>query len=520
MVLEVLEQCLLGRQRAGADLRFDGIVATGQHGLLVVERRRAEHRGQPALAFDLDDERRETGARRHARQRRCDGGFADATLPGHDDEPRLRAERDRIQPAPSETGLIRTLEPGRRPGGRAVPASLGVLVAVLSTLASAAPVSAVEAPSVRLDVIEVSGLLDPVLVDFVDDALDRAERQHARALVIQMNSSDAVVDDAVMARLAGRFRHSRVPVAVWIGPSGARVDGSAAALLDGAVVVGMAPGTRLAGSGPADALRRGVVDVRAAVLGEFIQGLDGTRWRGGRIEIPTENVSTAQGPGRRLADPVAVHFSKLPFVPRLLHTVASPSVAFLLLLAGLLLVAFEFFAAGVGIAATTGAGAIVLSAYGLGTLPAQAWAVALVGVAVFGFSVDVQAGAPRAWTVIGAAALAVGSANLYDGLSVGLLPLAGALLGAVLFMVAGVPATVRARFSTPTIGRESMVGEAGTAVGAVHPEGVVRVRGALWRARASRTAAIAGGDPVRVTAVEGVVLRVEPASGEIPARPN
>jgi hypothetical protein len=52
---------------------------------------------------------------------------------------------------------------------------------------------------------------------------------------------------------------------------------------------------------------------------------------------------------------------------------------------------------------------------------------------------------------------------------------------------------VRSRFSTPTIGRESMIGEQGVAVGAVNPEGTVRVRGGLWRARTNRATPIAGG---------------------------
>ena len=50
----------------------------------------------------------------------------------------------------------------------------------------------------------------------------------------------------------------------------------------------------------------------------------------------------------------------------------------------------------------------------------------------------------------------------------------------------GMPAMVRTRFATPTIGREWMIGEMGEAVVAVDPEGVVEVRGAQWRARTNR----------------------------------
>jgi membrane-bound serine protease (ClpP class) len=81
-------------------------------------------------------------------------------------------------------------------------------------------------------------------------------------------------------------------------------------------------------------------------------------------------------------------------------------------------------------------------------------------------------------------------------------------------MLAAMPSVVRARFSTPTIGRESVVGEVGQATADLHPDGMVRVRDALWRARTNRATPIAAGDAVRVVGVEGLVLQVEPAGAD------
>jgi membrane-bound serine protease (ClpP class) len=78
------------------------------------------------------------------------------------------------------------------------------------------------------------------------------------------------------------------------------------------------------------------------------------------------------------------------------------------------------------------------------------------------------------------------------------------------------PSVVRARFSTPTIGRESMVGETGRAAAPLGPEGTVRVREALWRARTNRATPIKAGERVRVVGVEGLVLQVEPVTPEAP----
>jgi membrane-bound serine protease (ClpP class) len=83
----------------------------------------------------------------------------------------------------------------------------------------------------------------------------------------------------------------------------------------------------------------------------------------------------------------------------------------------------------------------------------------------------------------------------------------------VLAMVSGMPAMVRTRFSTPTIGREWMIGEVGVAVGAVSPDGIVTVRDAPWRARTNRATPIEAGQSVRVTSIDGLLLEVEPIDG-------
>ena len=140
----------------------------------------------------------------------------------------------------------------------------------------------------------------------------------------------------------------------------------------------------------------------------------------------------------------------------------------------------------------------------------------LLMLGMFGMSIDIQAGTLGPWTFIGAGSLVAGSIWLYGGSSL-LDPswwvLVVVITCTVVFMVAAMPAMVRSRFSTPTIGREELVGEMGRAEADVDPDGVVRIRDALWRARTNRATPIHAGDAVRVVSIEGVVLEVEPESG-------
>lgn len=394
-------------------------------------------------------------------------------------------------------------------------ASFALVLALVAAMASTSDASA-RAPAAHVDVIELVGLVDAVQVDFLEDALVSAAEGGAEALVVQMDSGGGVADRTDLDALAFRLSHSPIPVAVWVGPSGKRALGQAWELARAAHVVGAASRTRV---GPRelpvkveDALARKLVELDAPTLGDFIVELDGRTVAGTTLE--TAEVVRTPGEDPRRRPTVEVRFAKLGLVPRLLHTAASPSVAYLLFAAGLALIVLELFTAGIGVAAGTGALCVVLSSYGLAALPSRPYAVVLLAFAFLAYAIDVQAGAPRTWTVIGTASLALGSLRLYeDGLRPSPIVLLTVIGGTALLMVAGLPAMLRARFSTPTIGRESMVGEMGSALAAVDPDGTVEVRGAAWRAHTNRATPIAVGDPVRVVGIDGLLLEVEPAEG-------
>ena len=391
-------------------------------------------------------------------------------------------------------------------------ALLGLAGVASTVVALAQPASAQRAPARdHIDVIEVSGLVDPVVADFVVDALGAAEAGGALALVVQLDSGGGVLSQDRLESLLARVGRSDVPVGVWVGPSGASADGQAADLVEAADIAGSSPRSSVRGLEAAAARPRGVVDLASPTLGDFIVDLDG-RDVGGRT-LSTAEVVREGGEQPRRRPTVEVRFAKLGLVARLLHTAASPSVAYLLLVIGLLLVVFEFFTAGVGVAAAVGAGCLVLAGYGLDALPARSWAVALVVAGIVGYAVDLQAGAPRFWTAVGTVCLAVGTVRLIDGPDITPLAMVAGVGGTALALVSGMPAMVRARFSTPTIGRESMVGEDGTALSDISPEGVVEVRGAPWRARTNRATPITAGAAVRVAAIDGLLLEVEPPEG-------
>jgi len=398
-----------------------------------------------------------------------------------------------------------------------------------------------------VDVLQVSGLFDHIVVDSIEDAIEQSSEDGAQALVLQVNSRGAIVGENEMEALLVRVANAPIPVAVWIGPSGARLYGQPAQLLAVADVTGMAPGARVGFIGEllnpdgvtidfgdatarlqagslnlADARELGVFDQRVpddgiATLKSMIFALDGYEERGQELHTVEARVSD-DGSTRELDTVATVRLSKLSLTDQLFHTVASPAVAYLFLLIGIALLIFEFFTAGVGIAGVVGAVCLLLSCTGLAALPTRGWAVAVIIAAMVAFAVDVQVGIPRFWTGVGVFGTIIGSLWLFESLpGTSLRPswitLIAGVGGIMLAFVVGMPSMVRTRFATPTIGRDWMIGELGEVVVAVDPDGVVSVRDARWRARTNRATPVAAGGAVRVVAIDGVTLEVEPLEG-------
>ena len=436
--------------------------------------------------------------------------------------------------------------------------AIGMLVTLAGLMMLTTPdaANAAEADTVaRVDVLQVSGLIDPILVDSIRDAIDIAETQGSQALVLQVNSQGTVISDDEVEDLLDIVADADVPVAIWVGPNGARFYGPAAQLLTVADITGMSPGTRIGYLGPVlkpqnieielseDAVLRlrngsgGLTEIRGdasdpskpdlglltetqdigvPTITSMIEVLDGQEVDG-RVLETTEEAITDSGQVRRDTTST-VRFAKLSITDQLFHTVASPPVAYLLLLTGLALILFEFFTAGVGLAAAVGAVCLVLSTTGLAVLPTRTWAVVVILLSMVAFAVDVQVGIPRFWTGVGICGIIIASVFLFENLpGATLRPSWIALLtgigGITMTFIVGMPNMVRTRFATPTIGREWMIGQEGTVIADVNPEGVVEVGDGRWRALTNRATPVMAGDRIRVASIDGVTLEVEPLEG-------
>lgn len=436
-----------------------------------------------------------------------------------------------------------------------------LLCLALSLALTLAPAARGQDAGEALDLIEVKGVIDPVAADYLNERLDTAEADGVQAAVIQLDTPGGL--DISMREIIQNILNSDVPVVVWVAPRGARAASAGTfiaysahlAYMANATEMGAATPVNLGGEdiggtleekitndavafiqelatergrnadwaeeavraaaaiGATEAARIGVVDGVVSSLDGLLEEIDGaTVTVGDGSERTIETWDESAG-----APSVTVRFQDMNPIQKLLHMVADPEIAFLLILIGAFGLIFELYNPGIGLAGILGAGSLLLGFYALTVLPTNWAGVGLIAIAVVFFLIDLQTAGMGVWTIGGSAALIVGGMLLFAGASPELQLSGWAIVAAVLvtliFFMSVMTAALRVRLRRPITGQEAIVGTVGVARTDIAPEGTVHTKGTLWRARTMETG-IAAGSKVKVMATEGLVLLVEPLHDE------
>ena len=253
-----------------------------------------------------------------------------------------------------------------------------------------------------------------------------------------------------------------------------------------------------------DALEQGVIDLIATDVADLLRQLDGRSLQ-------------VMGHERTLATTGAALVVIEPdWRSQLLAIITNPNVAYILMLLGVYGLFFELANPGNILPGVAGAICLLLALYAFQVLPVNYAGVALILLGVAFMVAEVFVPSFGALGIGGAVAFIIGSVILVEtdvpGYSVSLpLVVSFSLLSAVFFMTV-MTMLVRQRRQPVVTGHEEMVGSIGEATDAFDESGHVRVHGELWRAQSS--APIAKGERVRVRALEGLTLLIEPLPKE------
>jgi membrane-bound serine protease (ClpP class) len=201
-----------------------------------------------------------------------------------------------------------------------------------------------------------------------------------------------------------------------------------------------------------------------------------------------------------------------------LHSLFDPSLAFLFFWLGLILLVIEIIVPGHIFAGTIGTILLLIAFASFGFLPVRLLGLLLLAASVVFFVLEIKVPGLGIWSIAGIVALVAGGLLLYDGSGgVHVSPVLLVTVAAAVALFFGVAVSrllaIRHLPAQP-VGAAALVGRDGVVVGAgLATTGVVRVGAEEWRARSSG-APLPGGTRVRVTALDGLVLTVEPLPDE------
>jgi len=416
------------------------------------------------------------------------------------------------------------------------------------TLAADVPAkSAAHPPWVEL--ISIDGSINPAVASFIEDSLASANAEGASALVIELDTPGGLLNSA--EKIVKAILAAPLPVIAYVAPSGAGAASAGVFITEAANVAAMAPGTTIGAAHPVEeggeniegamgqkienftatfgrtiaqqrgrnedwieqavrhsvaigereALAKNVIDIVAPDLRSLL-----TQATGRKVQVEGRSVTLA------LAD-AAVRRVRMTPGQQLLNVLADPNIVYLLLMAGLIGLYFEFAHPGVIFPGVAGAICLLLALASFQVLPVNLTGLLLI---FLGVGMLISEAFVTSYGILGlggVTAFVIGSLFLIDTSKTDLAVDRNIIYGAtaaLTLIILGIGYVVtRERRSRATTGAEGIVGQVGEVREAIAPgaPGKVFVHGEIWRAVSND--ALSAGARARVKSIDGLELQVQ-----------
>ncbi len=410
--------------------------------------------------------------------------------------------------------------------------------------------------------ISIDGAIEPILAEYVQDGIARAAKEHASLVLIRMNTPGGLGQS--MRAIIKAILSSKVPVCVYVEPTGSRAASAGFFILESADIAAMSPGTEMGAASPLlevagypvqvnPTLNRKIVQDTLAFLRSYVVR------RGRNVALAEDAVTKATAYSAKealkgnlinlIADSESNLFQQLngmtitrfdgskttlhlghPEVinygmsmrERFLTRIVQPDAFFILLIVGVLGLYVEFIHPGLVAPGVIGAICLVLALYSMQLLPVTFTGILLILLAITLFVLEAKFAGHGILGIGGAISLVLGAVMLVrsplTGGGVSLNVAFGVAIPFAVFFLLLARLMFRSHYWKAASGTESLVGVLGEVTEPVTQEkgqGMIFVNGELWRAVRATADGNGGQIPkgawVRVVKVEGLTLYVEPS---------
>ena len=402
------------------------------------------------------------------------------------------------------------------------------------------------AASPHVEEVDLNGDINNIMSAYIQSAVNRAEADHADALLVVMNTPGGI--STSMDEIVTSLLNSTVPVVVYVYPTGARAASAGLFVAEAADVLAMAPGTNIGSAHPIQATGENLTgDLGAKVLNDAVTRVRNLAAMHGRNADWAEqavrnsvNINAEEAVRLKVADLEATDIKSLlneidgrsvprtngslvihsagavlddypmPFWQVFLNALIDPTIAALLIIVAGYGIITEMQNPGLILPGVIGGIAAVLAIVSLANLPVNIAGGLMMLLALVLFIADLKA------PTHGFLALVLGMAFLINTgpIGLGVNPIVSLVTGLLTlgFFAFFIRKVIAARLQPALSGADSIVGALGEAREELTPEGLVFVAGALWRATSD--VPTPAGSPVRVVGRQGLQLQVARENGQ------
>ena len=408
-----------------------------------------------------------------------------------------------------------------------------------------------ESEQAHINIIQVQDSINPGVEDFMEYALKRSTDDEAECLIILLNTPGGLMTS--MRGITQAILNSRVPVVVYVSPSGAQAASAGVFITVAADIAAMAPGTNIGAAHPVtgggsdlpssmsekvlndtaafarsiasqrgrnaewmedsvrksvsataeEAFKLNVIDLVADNLPDLIQKLDGWHLQRSGATI----VLKTQGIEQRTISPGLQH--------SILRIIGNPDLAYILLMIGLAGLYFELSSPGAIVPGVIGGISLILALYALQTLPVNYAGFLIILLAIVFFILEMKISSHGLLSFSGVLCLVLGTLMLFrypeEPMQVALSVFLPTTAAVCIFFVAVSRLAFMAQRSRPQTGEDAMVGKLGEVRSTIDLEGKVFVGGELWNALSEQRIEV--GEKVEVLEVHNLKLKVKKIGG-------
>ena len=406
----------------------------------------------------------------------------------------------------------------------------------------------------RIIVIEVDGVINPVVAEFMANEIYNANKFSEELIVIQMDTPGGL--DPSMRKIIKAIQNSKIPVASFISPGGSRAASAGVFIAIASHISAMEPGTKIGAAHPVKLMVGGegeqakiIEDKVVKDTSTYIRSLAEQRGRNAHwAELSVrKNVSVSAEEAKRLnvIDLLAANLDSLVLALdtrevklggniiklntaeknilfkemnsrlKILNIIASPNVAYVLMMLGLVGLYLELSNPGLILPGVLGSLSLVLALYAMQMLPINYSGLLLIFIGVILLIAEVSLMSYGLLALSGAISIFLGSIMLIDSddpaMQISKIVLYPTLGMTFLVSIGSIYLAKKTHQLVTTTGMEGLLGEIGVVKEILNLEGLVLIHGEMWKAESDTVILV--GEKVSVEVVKGLKIKVRKVGG-------